>query len=298
VDIYLLSYIPAAEEAVAAAGLASLQEVEVPDLVKRISENEVERFWSVARELWLSSVEDFPTIIFYVRGVSRAFSHQLVRHRIAAYIQRSQRYALVGEGRSELLAREGELPFIVPPEIVKKGVEQTLHYLRFQLGALHRYRELVSMDVPLEDARFVLTNAFKTALAVWMNAEEIHHVIGLRACFDAQWEMRAFAYALLALAKHVYPRVFHTAGPYCISRNRCRGRGRWKCKPQAEQLVKAVEHRLHEQAASGVVDLTDLVGYHAPPEVEHAVAEALKLSNISLSYPVRIHLTPPIPPTE
>lgn len=270
----------------------------MPDLVKRISENEVERFWSVARELWLSSVEDFPTIIFYVRGVSRAFSHQLVRHRIAAYIQRSQRYALVGEGRSELLAREGELPFIVPPEIVKKGVEQTLHYLRFQLGALHRYRELVSMDVPLEDARFVLTNAFKTALAVWMNAEEIHHVIGLRACFDAQWEMRAFAYALLALAKHVYPRVFHTAGPYCISRNRCRGRGRWKCKPQAEQLVKAVEHRLHEQAASGVVDLTDLVGYHAPPEVEHAVAEALKLSNISLSYPVRIHLTPPIPPTE
>jgi thymidylate synthase (FAD) len=88
---------------------------------------------------------------FAIEGVSRTLSHQLVRHRIASYSQKSQRY----------VAEDG-FQFVVPPAIKADPAAfriftETMETLR------ESYRQLASM-VPKEDARYVLPNSCETKL--------------------------------------------------------------------------------------------------------------------------------------
>jgi thymidylate synthase (FAD) len=122
---------------------------------------------------------------------SRACSHQLVRHRIAAYSQESQRYCDYGRLGFQI---------IVPPSIEKDPVLNTA-FIDECRHTYVLYCKLRDFGIPPEDARFLLPNACKTEVVTTFNLRMWRHVLVERWLNRrAQWEikglMRAVAYEL------------------------------------------------------------------------------------------------------
>lgn len=152
------------------------------------------------------SVLEHASFSFGIEGLSRAASHQLVRHRVASYSQQSQRY---------VAARE-DFEHVVPPSIAGRPALARV-FARAMRDAGKRYRELLAAGVPAEDARFVLPNAAATRIVVTMNARELRHFFTLRCCLRAQWEIRGLAERMLGLARGAAPVLFEKCGPPCVA---------------------------------------------------------------------------------
>jgi len=160
---------------------------------------------------------------FAVEKISRACSHQLVRHRVASFSQQSQRYITV----KRLSERVVTPPTVDDSERFHELVEK----------ANQVYLELVKSGVPKEDARFVLPNATETSLLMTMDGSALFHFFGLRCCNRAQWEIRRLADAMLAQCRDAEPEVFEKAGPYCYMLGHC-PEGRFTCGGMAEALER------------------------------------------------------------
>jgi len=150
---------------------------------------------------------------FIVDGISRACSHQLVRHRPASYSQQSQRYVAMKN-----------FPFVVPDSV--KGKEVQVEGKRMTYGELMSfigkfYEGLVEAGVPKEDARFVLPNACTTRVLFTMNGEELVHFLRLRTCTRAQWEIRRMAVEMLKVLREKHPTLFNHVGPNCYYLGYC-----------------------------------------------------------------------------
>jgi thymidylate synthase (FAD) len=159
---------------------------------------------------------------FAVEKISRACSHQLVRHRAASFSQQSQRYITV-----KRLAERVVTPPTVDDSTFRGLVEK----------ASDAYQTLVDSGVPKEDARYVLPNATETSLLVTMTGSALFHFYGLRLCNRAQWEIRSLADAMLARCRESEPEVFDNAGPYCYMLGRC-PEGRFICGEMAEAVER------------------------------------------------------------
>lgn len=129
------------------------------------------------------SVIEHVTVSFYISGISRACSHQLVRHRIASYTQSSQRF----ENNADYCG------FIFPDDIVLKPGEVQDKYSEALAHAHKAYFELLELGVPQEDARLVLPNAFPTTIVMTANLRSLANFFKLRLCKHAQWEIRDLA---------------------------------------------------------------------------------------------------------
>jgi thymidylate synthase (FAD) len=156
------------------------------------------------------SVIEHASFTFSIEGVSRAMTHQLVRHRIASYTQQSQRYVTYNTLEN----------YVTPPSIekdkkAKKAFDQTLTKIS------ETYQNLLKMEIPKEDARFILPNAAKTNIIVTMNARELRHFFNLRCCERAQWEMREVATEMFKQAKKAAPALFENTGPTCVELGYC-----------------------------------------------------------------------------
>jgi thymidylate synthase (FAD) len=133
---------------------------------------------------------------FEISGISRACSHQLVRHRLASYSQESQRYV------------DMSAPEMVIPEAVATSPEGRALWEGFMDRVKATYGALRDLGVRKEDARFVLPNATATCIIVTMNFRELLHFFRLRITPEAQWEIRAVGVEMLRqLAPHA-PTVF------------------------------------------------------------------------------------------
>lgn len=125
-----------------------------------------------------------------VAGISRALSHQLVRHRIASYSQRSQRYV-----------SEKQFEYVTPPSVdipvSPDGFDVRAMFNAAMKSAQIYYNDLVDMGIPKEDARMVLPNACCTSLVISMNPRAFRNFLKLRLDTHAQWEIRALAKAML-----------------------------------------------------------------------------------------------------
>jgi thymidylate synthase (FAD) len=162
---------------------------------------------------------------FAIEKISRACSHQLVRHRVASFSQQSQRYITV----KRLVER-----VITPPSVEEAGGAE----FRKQIEETSRaYQRLVDKGVPKEDARFVLPNATETSLLLTMDGRSLFHFLGLRCCSRAQWEIRTLADKMLERARAAEPDVFNTAGPYCYQLGYC-PEGRFTCGKMQETIAK------------------------------------------------------------
>lgn len=143
------------------------------------------------------SIIEHASLTFEISGISRACSHQLVRHRIASYSQESQRYV-------ELSNPE----LVMPPNIAQnpKAVKIWDDLVERMRDA---YQDLRRLGIRKEDARFLLPNAAATRIVVTMNFRELLHFFRIRCDRAAQWEIRALAREMLKLAYQVAPSVFH-----------------------------------------------------------------------------------------
>jgi len=130
------------------------------------------------------SVFEHACVTFLVEGISRACSHQIVRHRMASYCQESQRYC-----RYDLT---GDDWYVTPPRMER--VEEYEDHMR---DCARRYMDAVEHGVRPEDARYMLPEATKTRMAVTMNWRELFHFWDLRADDRAQWEVRSVAWAMV-----------------------------------------------------------------------------------------------------
>lgn len=210
--VVLLRHTPEPEEAVALAAKLCYSAAEIEDLQVKIETKDQKRFVEKLVKIGHMSPIEHVSFTFGIEGISRACSHQLVRHRVASYSQQSQRYVKAG-------GEEG-FGYIIPPSVVEAGkkewfVEKMEHVQMW-------YDELVEAlgdkgEKSNEDARFLLPNAAETKIMVTMNARELLHFFRQRCCNRAQWEIRKMAEEMLKLAKETAPTIFKTAGPGCIS---------------------------------------------------------------------------------
>lgn len=157
---------------------------------------------------------------FSIEGISRACSHQLIRHRTASFTQQSQRFVKVKRLREH----------VVLPESIRERALQP--YMEFIDKAGELYVKLMELGVPGEDARFVLPNATTTNLLVTMNGLALKHFFGLRCCLRAQWEIRTLADMMLLKIRSADP-MLPPLGPYCYQLGHC-PEGRLSCGRMTE----------------------------------------------------------------
>lgn len=168
------------------------------------------------------SVLEFADFSFKIKGVSRALSHQLVRHRMASFAQRSQRYC-----------KEDGFATVTPSSVEKD--EHALALYNETIDKLKEvYSELLTLGIPAEDARMLLPNACCTEICVKMNLRELIHFCNERMCACAQWEIRQLARQMARAVVEVEPMLkdylvpkCEAKKPYCFcteSRSRSCGR--------------------------------------------------------------------------
>ncbi|MDI6856862.1 MAG: FAD-dependent thymidylate synthase [Dehalococcoidia bacterium] len=145
---------------------------------------------------------------FAISGVSRAFSHQFVRHRVGiSFEQQSQRYVVF---------KGGEFPHTVPETVRQAGYEDKLRDAFADIGRL--YQEMVDAGIPAEDARFLIPNAAHTNFKVTVNLQALLHICDLRLCTRAQWEFRKVASLMRAEVNRVAPELARHLQPKCGER--------------------------------------------------------------------------------
>jgi thymidylate synthase (FAD) len=163
---------------------------------------------------------------FAVEGVSRALTHQLVRHRLASYSQQSQRYV-----------KETGFDYVVPPSL-KQDPEALKEFVRLMEEIQLSYTRLLGVlkirgvagEAANQDARFVLPQASETKIVVTMNCRELLHFFQHRCCIRAQWEIRALAHEMLRLCREILPEVFADAGAKCEALGYCPEGPKFTCK--------------------------------------------------------------------
>lgn len=217
------------------------------------SSDGADEFVDMLREAGHLSPLEHATFTFYLEGVSRSMTHQLVRHRLASYSQRSQRY--VGHGKFD---------YIVPPQLHGRMVEDqgqavdAVQYFDDTMKLIaERYRRLNEAlgqtgEDSNQDARYVLPNACESKIFVTMNARELLHFFEERLCLRAQWEIRAVAESMLNLVKAEAPALFEGAGPKCIRLGKCPERKK-TCGQYVEVKRRYVGQRGKSEQATGSV---------------------------------------------
>ena len=199
-EVILLAYTQNADAICAAAGRSCYSEKPSADLIEmKDSEKALANIVGMGHH----SVVEHAVFTFSVEGVSRALTHQLVRHRIASFSQQSQRYVPLKE------------PTFVVPETVKADAASLALYEETMETIWDAYRKLAE-KIPAEDARYILPNGCTTNITITMNARELHHFFSLRCCERAQWEIREMAERMLVLCREVSPVIFKDAGPPCV----------------------------------------------------------------------------------
>ena len=199
--VKLLAYTQNADAICAAAGNSCYSERPSYEIVEDIDS---ERVLSRIVGMGHHSVIEHAVFTFSVEGVSRALTHQLVRHRVASFSQQSQRYVSLTE------------PTYVTPHTVE-GDEEARRVFDETMDAIWRaYSKLEGMGIPAEDARYLLPNGCTTNITITMNARELLHFFSLRCCNRAQWEIREMADRMLELCMEVSPIIFRNAGPPCV----------------------------------------------------------------------------------
>lgn len=226
-NVTLIAHTPEPEKLIAAAAKLCYSDTGATNLMDNLTDEKASDFVNMLSSIGHESPLEHASFTFAIEGISRACSHQLVRHRIASYSQKSQRYV-----------NENGFDFIIPPEIEAvpeakaefekqmKSVTEGYERLADILTEKHTER-LIAQGLPEkeatskarkianEDARFVLPNACETKIVVTMNVRSLFNFFKHRCCNRAQWEIRELAIEMYKLCYEAAPAVFGKAGPSC-----------------------------------------------------------------------------------
>ena len=245
IKVDLIAHTPEPEKLVATAAKLCYSSSDIDSLRKGLTEDKIESFIDMLVSIGHESVMEHVSFTFGIEGISRACSHQLVRHLIASYSQKSQRYV-----------NENGFDFITPPDIeaipeaktefdrIMQEISQSYEKIADILTKKHT-AELVSegldeknavskaKKLACEDARFLLPNACETKIVVTMNVRSLFNFFRHRCCRRAQWEIRTVAEEMLRLCLEVAPHIFSHAGPSCVAEGKC-PEGKMSCGKMQE----------------------------------------------------------------
>lgn len=140
-----------------------------------------------------TSVLEHATITFLIEDISRSCSHQLVRHRLASFVQQSQRYCKYNLDSNDW--------YVIPKEIEKDRNQRFLFQNAMNFAG-QRYMSMLESGIKAEDARYVLPEATKTSLTMTMNAREFFSMLNLRLSPKAQLEIRELTANMLDAARN------------------------------------------------------------------------------------------------
>ncbi|MBU2563833.1 MAG: FAD-dependent thymidylate synthase, partial [Actinobacteria bacterium] len=176
--VNLIKYTREPEKMVAVAARLCYSPVGVDELMDKLGDEDVEKLVRFVIKSGHHSTTEHINFTFAIEGVSRALTHQLVRHRIASYNQQSQRYVKFKDN----------FEYVTPPSIEKdKDSKKKFDSLISNIHNL--YKELLDSGVEAEDARYILPNASETKIIVTMDGRELLHFFTVRCCNRAQWEI-------------------------------------------------------------------------------------------------------------
>lgn len=207
--VTLITHTPEPEKVIASAAKLCYSSSDIETLMNGLTTEKVETFIKKLTDLGHQSPLEHCTFTFGIEGVSRVLSHQLVRHRIASYSQKSQRYV-----------KEGQFEYITPGTIRNDDI-LFLDYIKLMEDIQGFYDSAIKRGVPPEDARFVLPNATETKIIMTMNIRSLLHFFEERCCERAQWEIRQLANNMLEICKEIAPNLFAKAGASCV-RGKCK----------------------------------------------------------------------------
>ncbi len=231
--VELLSHTPDPERLAATAAKLCYSSSDISSLRDGLTPEKTESFIDMLVSIGHESVMEHVSFTFGIEGISRACSHQLVRHRIASYSQKSQRYV-----------SESGFEYITPPEIeaipeakaeydrIISEISRSYEKIADLLTAKHTEELTASgtdektaaskaRKAANEDARFLLPNACETKIVVTMNVRSLFNFFRHRCCNRAQWEIRAVADEMLRLCLEKAPHIFSHAGPSCVAEGKC-----------------------------------------------------------------------------
>lgn len=211
-NVVLLRHTPEPEEVVAMAAKLCYSASGVEELKEKIEAKDQAAFVEKLATIGHLSPIEHVSFTFGIEGISRACSHQLVRHRVASYSQQSQRYV-----------KEEHFDYIIPPSI-KQDAAISREFEKCMAEAQENYTKVLKRldelgykgEVGQQDARYLLPNAAETKIVVTMNARELLHFFRVRCCNRAQWEIREMADRMLAHVKKAAPTIFAKSGPGCL----------------------------------------------------------------------------------
>jgi len=198
IRVRLLWYTPNPEFTVALAMRRCYSAKPIEDLEKELASRPGYERDLIAKALKDKTFDviEHAVFMFEIEGISRVCSHQLVRHRIASYDQESQRFSAV--------ERED---FVIPPSVQSNPAALSL-YEEYIKSSVEAFRKLKELEVPKEDARFILPQSIGTKLVVTANARSLMHFFWQRTATQAQWEIRELAELMLKECKQVAPSIF------------------------------------------------------------------------------------------
>lgn len=202
--VEMLTHTPEPDKVVAAAARLCYSDKTISELMTNMTDSKREDLITKLVSSGHESPFEHVTFTFGIEGISRACSHQLVRHRIGSYSQQSQRYVTMDD------------PEYVLPNSIETDPE-ALELYNFILDVITRgYDVLVGSGIPEEDARYLLPNATATKIVVTLNARSLFNFFKLRSCNRAQEEIRNLSDEMLRLCKEAAPKIFRYAGPSCV----------------------------------------------------------------------------------
>ena len=227
-QIKLISHTPNPEKLVAASAKLCYSSSSPEDLLEKLSEEETSSFIARLMKLGHESPLEHITFTFAIEGVSRSLLAQITRHRIASYSVQSQRYV-----------RSKEIKYVIPHSIenIPEAKEEFCKAMEGLFASYNKLTEILQKkymeqsnenvsDIKnqnkmiekssIEDARYVLPNAWETNLICTFNARSLLNFFDHRCCSRAQWEIRELACKMLKAVKEVAPNIFTNAGPGCL----------------------------------------------------------------------------------
>lgn len=204
-NVELLNYTQDPQRAVATAARLCYAPVGASELMESLDEEAILKVLRTIMAGGHFSTLEHASYTFAIDGVSRALTHQLVRHRLASFNQQSQRYVAYRDGLET-----------IKPATIAENPEANELFDEMVERTVETYKALLAAGVPAEDARYILPNAAETKIVVTMNIRELLHFFSLRCCNRAQWEIRELAWKMLELVRETAPFIFKDAGPGCV----------------------------------------------------------------------------------
>lgn len=243
--VSLLEFTPNPERVVASAAKLCYSPSSVEEITRDLTPESAGGFVKMLAKMGHESPLEHVSFTFGIEGVSRSLLAQITRHRIASYSVQSQRYV-----------KNFGCEYVIPPEI-EKNSEAKKEFVDFMLEAQSKYEKLTDIlkekhikdlkeegklseteinkaaeKMAIEDARYVLPNAYATKIICTFNARSLLNFFSHRCCNRAQWEIRNLACEMLKLVKNEAPNIFAFAGPGCVS-GYCK-EGRMSCGKSKE----------------------------------------------------------------